>query len=332
MLSGPIRKCSVTGARLPTGFLIRFNLEPHPRTGKLWMMPLGVALSKQEQDQAAKENRSIKARGTDDQLDNSTPSANGTTDGRPSQYNIAEPAELEPSSSPNPLASSSNLEVPEIKPLSKNDPSSYILATFPTLSQIPKLPKRSLNRSNPHRWKERHGAQSLDIVFRPDMASLILSLLRQKVAHWLGYLASLEQNYLRTLTFPTSPTLKPQDPLTDHPQAAAILWLGSPNSQHRALLFGPTSSDRSLFAIAGHNINGMGVPVFDLATLLGEEVLAGLRQRGHPFSQEAVVVKGKRVPNRGLEAVWKLVGYLGPGGVEAVDGAGGLVEKGDGGQ
>ncbi|KAL8999479.1 MAG: hypothetical protein Q9169_001684 [Polycauliona sp. 2 TL-2023] len=184
-LATPVRQCAVTGSRLPNFFLLNFGLIPHTRTGKPWQMPKLVV------DANTIKKSIVSTVG------------NGEEDGTTPNYPDIEPTE------------------PTKGPV-RTSAGSHIVAQQSAIKLISTLKHRSYMQLLPQRWKLDARFKADQIVWRKDMDTFVLNLLRRKAAKLLEYLSLQAAAYIVPC--------QDYDDIRRKHQPAAVLWLGR---QHR---------------------------------------------------------------------------------------------------
>jgi hypothetical protein len=151
-------------------------------------------------------------------------------------------------------------------------------------------------------------------VWRTDMDTFVLELMRRRVVDGLVYLIERKRGYL-------AGCVDWDDAKRAGRQQAAILWIGSASSDGQEA----ADSESEAQPIRSQLLEEAGppsfatltiskdkphmVPVHNLLTMLGAEHLAELRKRG--VSGDLLVLKHKRITVGVQMKLWKLQGYLG---------------------
>ncbi|KAA6415461.1 MAG: hypothetical protein FRX48_00176 [Lasallia pustulata] len=264
-LASPLRNCFVTGIRLPDHFHLRTELTLHPETGAPWQLPQDLARSLGDVEK--KESSGV-----------STPSANANAV---------------------PLTTTSN---PSFKGVSLSHAGAHILAQHHCLSQVSVMKRREYLGSLPKPWKDSFGMEAKRIVWREDMATFVLELLRQKVMKQLAWLVSNSSGYVVRC-------YGGYKQIADSHQAAAALWLGHarvtavvPNTAEGVDSNGTASTESEMdlkgsmqppspYAMAEYA--GRCIPIYNLQTLLGEKHVLNLRESHEIYGGEITVIKDK---------------------------------------
>ena len=342
ILSTPVRNCTFTGIRMPSFFHLPFGLRRHPRTGKPWYLPL--SLEPTQEELAQEEARNVQQGHPQNQAQTPTEPA------KPSPHPITE----DDKASPIPETSiSTSIKAPD-SPKNDRQPflsSSYIISQLPALTHITTLKTRDFSRIIPVRWKDAPGADInvREIVWREDMDTFALELMRKRAVHLLSYLGEKRKARYIQLCLDYGR-------LESHHQIGAVLWLGNQEEEGVSVatasggegngegsLAEPINSPPETFSpvpstpptsnapptpsspppipstdpqpppYATVLYKGHHIPLFNLRHLLGDEHLQSLRELGDPFDGKLAVVKAKRNTVPLLMWLWKLMGFLGEG-------------------
>ena len=294
MLTSPVRRCILTGNRLPTSLLLSLSIRNHPRTNDPWLVPLGFAVTKDElAREAAELARQSPPPPAQPSMDDEEPS---------SEINETE-ATVPPGASKYyvPKASAALPSLPSPKP-----PTLYITASYSSLVYLTSLRKRPLQLMLPIAFRAAMGAKASALVVREDMPDFVLGLYRAKITRLLRYLADSTakgKGYLRGSN--------------DVESVGSVLQIGA-----IVVLSGQELSARvweemkAVRAMEGRE--GGEVPVFDLVEILGKEGVTELRERrtvdeqrkGSVLRFDVVVIKRKKLTREVVEWLWRLKGYM----------------------
>lgn len=276
-LATPPRLCLLTGLRIPSYFQIPFGLAAHPKTGAPWHLPrLAVELAS---------NRSGE--------DGAESSANDTTPSSPQASPITERKFLPPSEQSARVATGT-----------------HFLASRQVLEHVSSLQHKSYGRLMPFRWKEDSSIKIPDIIWRQDMDTFVLEILRKKVLKNLIYLASRSAAYIADC--------RDHDHISEYAQVGAVLWLG-PGPQNTTQERAPSEDkkpashpdDPGPKPYAMHYYRSHYIPVYNLPTLLGPEHLRTVRESSSlHFGDHYAVIKAKRATVKVQLELWRLLGYL----------------------
>ncbi|KAG7009955.1 hypothetical protein G7Y79_00001g002270 [Physcia stellaris] len=183
-----------------------------------------------------------------------------------------------------------------------------------TLRFISRLEKEKYRKLFPLRWKTGSNLETREVVWRQDMDTYVLGLLRKDLLTNLKYIASRPVGYMVGCGA--------YEQIGKHAQVGAALWLGDAAAE------GPSStgfegtgsggdtgaasegSDGPPPAYAMLDYRGRYIPLYNLRTLLGLEYLEQLKGLNAIFQNKFVVVKQKRNTVKIQLALWKLMGYL----------------------
>ncbi|KAL8694991.1 MAG: hypothetical protein Q9218_000463 [Villophora microphyllina] len=263
-LATPTRSCALTGIRLPNYFLVDFGLTPHPRTGKPWQMPKLATdrniVSLQETPSLDNNLESMTSASSEDHTD-----FGATSKGRQNARTVA---------------------------------GSHVISHRPALKLMCSLKHRTLMYMIPQRWKQDGRFKAEEIVWRKDMDTFILDLMRRKTMNLLKYLNSQPAAYIVACE-------GYQDVENKH-QAGAVLWLGE--RRHGSDL---TSSNKNPppYGMVKYKSSGH-IPIYNLPALFGSGYLNQLRNAGKPFDGTIAVIKRKRNTAEVQLQLWKLMGYM----------------------
>ncbi|KAL8672944.1 MAG: hypothetical protein Q9168_002619 [Polycauliona sp. 1 TL-2023] len=260
-LATPVRQCAVTGARLPNFFLLDFGLTPHPRTGKPWQMPRLVA------DTCAANPGVVLTVGSAD--------GNATAPSDPAT------APTKPAKTP-----------------ARTSAGSHIVAHRSAVKLVSTLKQRSYMQLLPQRWKLDARFKADQIVWRQDMDTFVLDLLRRKVAKLLKYLSSQPAAYIVPC--------KDYECIRKKHQPGAVLWLGPQHPGDDKPI--PSHEDPPPYAMVESKSSEL-IPLYNLPTLLGPEVMHELQDKGNAFEGTLAVIKRKRNTTDCQMQLWKLMGY-----------------------
>ena len=286
-LATPVRNCFVTGIRLPDYFHLDSGLTPHPKTGVPWHLPQKLATSCDD----------IEINGSSDEGTAST-ATNAVA-----------------------LAATTNLS---LRSANISLSGAHILAQRRCLAHVSAMKTREYLGLLPRSWKEDFCVDAKSIVWREDMDTLVLELLRKKVIDQLRWLM-LKGNVYIVRCYGGS------EGIGAFNQAAAALWLGEKrgtdegaNTEEGACFseMSTAESDRETertqtiqppppYAMLDYK--GRHIPTYNLRTLLGEEHVLHLRKSSETFRGEMVVIKHKNTTTNAQMWLWKLMGYLAEG-------------------
>ena len=272
-LDTPVRTCVISGARLPSYFLLGFGIAEHPETAKPWQMP------RLSTDSNAEFQNEMQALSTDQ------------------ERNLASEQET-PQLGKAP---------PTTRKLTRVLSSSYMVAQHSALDFVSSLKRSSYVQTLPYRWRMDSQLKINDIVWRKDMSTFVLELMRRKTARLLLYLSRRPAAYVVKCNG--------YEGIKEHHQVGAALWLGDPcwgaaqeDSDSEANLdLGPPP-----FAMVDYESHH--IPVYNLPSLLGSTHMQRLRESQPTFAGGMAVLKRKHHSIKVLMDLWKLMGYLTPPG------------------
>ncbi|CAO1597885.1 hypothetical protein XANCAGTX0491_001676 [Xanthoria calcicola] len=259
-LATPVRQCALTASRLPKFFLLDFGLVPHPRTGKPWQLPKLVVDTNAVNPSVVSTVESAER--------NVTPDHAGV---KPT----------EPPRSP-----------------ARTAAGSHIVAHQPAMKLISTLKQRSYMQLLPQRWKLDARFQADQIVWRKDMDTFVLDLMRKQVAKLLGYLSSRPAAYIVPC--------QDYESIQKRHQPGAVLWLGQPRGDDSVM---SSKEHPPPYAMVEYKSSGH-LPIYNLPALLGPEHLSELRNISKSFEGTLAVIKRKQNTTDCQMQLWKLMGYM----------------------
>ena len=188
----------------------------------------------------------------------------------------------------------------------------YFAAQRSTLQFVSRTNKQQYSKMIPYVWKRNVALNTRDIVWREDMDTYVLELLRKELLKDLKYLSSKPSGYIASSTY---------QKVGAHSQLSAALWPGAGNAKSSISVEGTgTDGETGIpFGSAGPPAYAMldyrrtSIPFFNLQTLLGNKFLKQLRDSSPSFQSEIVVVRSRRHTLKIQMALWKLMGYLAEG-------------------
>lgn len=287
-LATSVRKCIYTGVRIPVFFQVKFHAVKHPKTGAPWFVPVEEVV----QDLPSKTTKSRQEE--DEDLDQSD---SPETHPPPETKEVIEcsPEHDEARSRPNGAAA-------------------YMLARqslLHNISQKSRTHRGEMMRLIPPRWKRYTYIRAEKTVWREDMDTYYLDILRNTVLGKLEYLRLCNAGYLVT-------TAKGLDGIPEMSQMGAVLWLGrpAPHSDPASPSSSAVESEpKGAFPPEGPEpylmvkYKGHHIPVYNMRTMLGEEMLQALGVSDHLFASEFVMLKAKKNTVKTRMLLWKLQIY-----------------------
>lgn len=282
-LATPVRNCFITGIRLPEHFYLNTGLSPHPETGVPWHLPHDLARSSDHieiEDSSRGDAASI-------------------------TYTNAVPS----TAASNPPLQTGSLSLS----------GAHIVAQRRCLALVSTMKAREYLGLLPRPWKEGFGIDTKRIIWREDMDTFVLELLRKKVIDQLIWLVRRSSGYVVR-------RYGGYEQIAESHQAAAALWLGHvrvtaavSNAAEDTNIKG-TSSPESETALTGSmqppppyaiaDYAGGCIPVYNLQTLLGEENLLHLRNSHKIYGGEIALIKHRNATVNVQIRLWQLMGYL----------------------
>ena len=184
----------------------------------------------------------------------------------------------------------------------------HFAAQRATIRFISRLDKQHYSKVLPYRWRSSSILNTQDIVWREDMDTYVLGLMRKNFLRELQYVSS-RPGYVVSSTY---------EQIERHPQLAAALRLGARKAESSIPDEGTGIDDGADMSIgsAGSPAYTLleyrcrSIPVFNVQTLLGNESLEQLRESNPVFQGEIALIREKRNTVKVQMALWKLMGYL----------------------
>ncbi|MCJ1251199.1 hypothetical protein MMC30_008430 [Trapelia coarctata] len=345
-LATPVRVCILTGVRLPNSFFIPFTLKKDPRTGKLWQIPTGLhdcadqALSsKEDGDESEKPTESSFRKNKKappiplDWEEHQSPTDDRKSIAPTDEFPVTQDEDLS-SLPPIPTRKPDCAQLIVVQQQPPALPSTlqkaYLLSSHAALAHVSTLPRGSLMRILPFRWKGHLGEALRSSVWRQDMADFVLALLRKRVVNWL---LSVDRP-ISISDRQVAEGAVPKD-------LAALIWLRDPWSeggdevvkQKVKLVSEPPLGAMVRGAVDGQGleggagdegqkerVDGAMVPVFNLPILLSKEGMSELwRGKESYFHRRRYGMLGlykSKLSSRLVGMLWGLMRYAGNGEVE----------------
>lgn len=176
----------------------------------------------------------------------------------------------------------------------------HFLSSNAALQHVSSLPRSRYLGLLPHRWKEAGTIKGCEPVWREDMADFAADLLRKKAGDNLRGLAYREGRGFIV-------GCEGWSKLDAIRQPAAVLYLRHYEGNEGDA---PPVDYPPPYAIFQHR-GKKKIPVYNINTLLGREVLRELEEQ-HPklFGGKLAVLKDKRATLDVQRSLWRLMGYL----------------------
>lgn len=150
----------------------------------------------------------------------------------------------------------------------------------------------------PHRWKQDGRFKADEIVWREDMDSFVLDLMRRRCVNLLKYLSGLSAAYIAAC--------ESYEDIQKKHQPGAAMWFGQPFGCE---VSGKGEEAPPLYAMIKYKASSH-IPVYNMPALLGPEHLHQLRNSGKPFKEPFAAIKEKRNTLEIQLQLWKLMGYM----------------------
>lgn len=173
----------------------------------------------------------------------------------------------------------------------------YIVSQRPAIKLMSDVKRTSYMQMVPHRWKMDARFKADDIIWRKDMDTFVLDLMRKKVVKLLKYLSSKPAAYVAKC--------EDYENIQSKHQPGAVLWLGESNGNAVSKI----NHEPSPYAMVKYR-SACQIPVYNIPALLGPDCLGQLRDSSEPFKNTLVVIKQKRNTLETLMHLWKMMGYM----------------------
>ncbi len=203
----------------------------------------------------------------------------------------------------------------EAEKLPAYQPDARMVARYSVVrdSQVQVGKYKGWHRILPKRLLRKNTVKVRDIVWREDMETFILQLLRDRVVQRLKHLLYGGSGFL-------AKSDAGLDGLKEDMHVGCVLWLGPKSSVYQketevpfktGLPPLPTSAriDDTLDLMT-MDYFGAQVPIHNLVKLLGKRHLEQLRESGSFFDAEVVIIKYKLNTSPARRQLWRLQGYL----------------------
>ncbi|KAK0101388.1 hypothetical protein ONS95_006563 [Cadophora gregata] len=305
-LATPVRRCAISGTKLPSFFLQGFRVMSDPTSGEPWYVPANLAnkhlpIKEREALNEAEEAQDLQQLGD---LDN----------GREKDVSDEMP-DLRTSK-----GLESGIKSDDKSRSSKMGYQAYTLNGRVLLGDM--VDTSAPSRANkgragqakfiPGGWRQvRPAMQSYGKAgWRPDMDKFITTLMGRRIAEAFVHLSGMKRGYMVGCTDWNDALKKPQ--------VAAIFWTGSVNGD-RDVSTGP--ADFATLEVGSQEFGDVAsqpgkkkrkVPVYNLLTLLGKDKMDEVRGLvpNSVFEREVVVLKNKNATVEVQSLLWKLQGYV----------------------
>ena len=307
----------MTGACLPSAFMVRFTILKHPETGKLWQVPISYHPSRVELSFLDKpEGRGSRINSLQESPQSNDHGSSPVEVGFASEngQNGLETLQGEENSTLTPGQAQAEVRLTRVPNQSS---SNYMIATRSVIDRVMKLKSSQRNNIYPQRWKERFGQQLLkNGHWREDMGPFIQKLMQEKVIRLLAYTAHINESYFSQYDPGKATGWSPFKP------GAAVLWLRASQQTGTQADFAKfvafmvekyncTVQDLSWSsdAVLLHDPQRHIVPVFNIRGLLGDAAMKRLDARHSIFGCHALYVLPKQSTSDLVAWIWRLAGY-----------------------
>lgn len=291
-LATPVRMCALTKTRLPSFFLQDFNLVAHPETDAPWLIPSSLIPDRPSPAQE------LGAKGIPPAADEA--SSDGARES-------VEDTQSEPHNSKD-----SNSTVATSEDSSRlHGRAAYVLARQDLLSSF--VVKKSGFDSAPKQITGSHSRQKNlagKVVWREDMDTYILDLMRQAIVDDLLYLSGLCSEAGRYYIVKCYGWADVQ-----YKHKGAVLWFGEPDEGGAVPnQTGDGPGPFATFDIRKEDIQGeamtTSVAVHNMSMLLGPERAGRVKGQAAALKDGSLfMLAGRRTTNLQLK-LWRLQGYI----------------------
>ncbi|RYP40741.1 hypothetical protein DL767_001496 [Monosporascus sp. MG133] len=286
-LATPLRQCSITHQRLPKFFLQDFNLIQHPETGAPWWVPRSLMRHESHVAEHPDKEEILEAIQKEEAAISAEKDVTTTTpENEEGKASVA--AETDTGKEGRPYG-------PSVYALARKD----LFAAFTTeRSGFMNSHKRLFGGSS-----SRYRIFGSRAVWREDMDTYILDLMRRQVVDHLLYLSRLcaeQARYYIVRCYGWDDV--------QHKHKGALLWFQ--NEAEGETPPGPFATfDTHTRNLHGEN-NPVTVAVHNMPMLLGDEQAARLKSEARVFGEGSIfMLAGRRTTD--LQAnLWRLQGYL----------------------
>ncbi|OTA90167.1 hypothetical protein M434DRAFT_33809 [Hypoxylon sp. CO27-5] len=290
-LATPVRMCAMTRTRLPSFFLQDFNVVAHPETGKPWLIPHSLIPDERPTDEE------LDVKGIAEAVSEASSQEIGHSTG-----------DIESKlHSPQEQRSAATASVDDGRP---NGPAAYVLARRDLLSSFTikksgfEHGERRLTGISP-----RYRSLAKTVVWRRDMDTYILGLMRQDIVNDLMYLSKLCTENGRYYIVKCWGWNDVQ-----YKHKGAVLWFGEPDEDANSNQAHNQPGPFATFEFQKTDIQGQPltetVVVHNLPMLLGAEQAKHVKDEAAALRDGSIfMLAGRRTTKLQLK-LWKLQGYL----------------------
>ncbi|RYP72976.1 hypothetical protein DL770_007856 [Monosporascus sp. CRB-9-2] len=287
-LATPLRQCSITHQRLPKFFLQDFNLIQHPETGAPWWVPRSLMRHESHVAEHPDKEEISEAIQKEEAAISAEEDVMMTTPENEEEGKASVVADTDTGKGGRPYG-------PSAHALARKD----LFAAFKTEGSGFMNSHKRLFGGSSSRYRILGGRA----VWREDMDTYILDLMRREVVDHLLYLSQLSTEQARYYIVRCYGWDDVQ-----HKHKGALLWFQ--NETEGETPPGPFATfDTHTRNLHGEN-NPVTVAVHNMPMLLGDEQAARLKTEARVFGEGSIfMLAGRRTT--GLQAnLWRLQGYL----------------------
>ncbi|KAI1463410.1 uncharacterized protein F4812DRAFT_446843 [Daldinia caldariorum] len=301
-LASNLRLCSITRTRVPRALLQDFTIVAHPETGAPWFIPRSLIPDDDPAEEGAEAEGIAESMDAAEREEAKLEEAEKDRD--------VESAPPEGPQQPAPATANATATAPSIDESRLRGPGIYCLARRELIAALgtkgtgfEAAPKRMAGASQ--RYKSVAGR----VVWRKDMDSVILDMMREKIVDDLLYLSRLCANDKRYYIV----KCYGWDDVR-YKYNGAILWFGEPHEDAQSGRTRRGPGPFATFGVEKTDIQGTtyvtSVAVHNMPMLLGSERAERLREEARALSDGSIfMLAGRRTTDLQLK-LWKLQGYL----------------------
>ncbi|KAK0636365.1 hypothetical protein B0T17DRAFT_518936 [Bombardia bombarda] len=311
-LASPVRKCSATSTCVPRDLLQGFNLVTHPETERPWFVPKGLE----------KFEPPVRNDGDGDAALDEAP-------------DLADNQEVPEVDEEPPALPTHQPKAPQHIHVVKTGPTGYFIPSQKLLASFDN--QRSIYDGGNKRLLRHNHSKSLiptlnTAVWREDMDTRILELMRRRVVDHLLFIANLRSrdttdgdNFARHVV-----SLDSWDAVSAYKHRGCLIFLGhctgadyidgeggaaaaagAPSTSGPAeMLNAPPATRQAIVNVVDNGQFNKKVPAYDLRLLLGEEHLDRLRRECPHLRRSSLFLLCGRRTNPLQMRLWRLDGYM----------------------
>ncbi|KAI0835850.1 hypothetical protein F5Y06DRAFT_275563 [Hypoxylon sp. FL0890] len=290
-LATPVRMCAMTRTRLPSFFLQDFNVVSHPETGKAWLIPHSLLPDEHPADEEQD------AKGIPEAMNEASSQKNddsvGDIESKLHNPQGQKPAAVAPTDNARPHGSA-------VYVLARQD----LISGFAVKgSGLDHGPQRLTGITPQYRHL------SKQVVWRRDMDTYILGLMRQDIVNNLLYLSKLCTENGRYYIVKCWGWDDVQ-----HKHKGAVLWFGEPDEDADSKQTRNQPGPFATFGCQKTDIKGQPltetVVVHNIPMLLGPEQAKQVKYEAAALRDGSIFMLAGRRTTKLQQKLWKLQGYI----------------------